>query len=468
MSKFEYKAEGKLNSQYLLDLINDYTSKLLEANNTNGVVEGGFKINTKASIFVRWFNNFTTRIGIYFKHNTNLENYNKNLSTEYLNEILDKLKIFLQTNVLEPREIFDIIQTLKAINFTRVIPQIEANRNKAIKLSEKRFLRVTKDIKYLNNAISYYVLFTSPVNEIKPFLSDKVSLHKVDVEDITTIFEMFVKLKHNELTTFEFEEYEPQFNVQVIDFYKEFLTNNGVGEEVETYIRDKMLEKLSIIEQSDLLPEDKQDRLASIDTWLKRIGLLKLQQMMTSLAKLKHNQAQVKEVIDECKDKIKNSTISNKDKIFLTMDAIYYELSNKCDKLANKVKIKLQSIDKTKLFDLIARLQDIDKGVYVKRKKKKVDETLVLDDAINEDIDNYSKQERDVNLNESQSEDLNNQTIETNENVQEDETINNIDQTTKSGIADNLYEDDEEFHITEEESEDVYHEDEVVIDEDEE
>ena len=181
MSKFDYKAEGELNSQYLLDLINEYTAKLLEANNTNGIVDSSFKINTKASSFVRWFNNFTTRVGIYFKHNANLENYNKNLSTQYLNEILDKLKIFLQTNVLEPKEIFDIMQTLKAINFTRVIPEIESNRNKAIKLSEKRFLSVIKDIKYLKNAISEYVLFTSPVNEIKPFLSDKVSMHKIDV-----------------------------------------------------------------------------------------------------------------------------------------------------------------------------------------------------------------------------------------------------------------------------------------------
>lgn len=467
MSKFEYMTQGELNSQYLLDLINDYTAKLLEANNTNGVVEAGFKINTKASSFVRWFNNFTTRVGIYFKHNTNLENYNKNLSTQYLNEILDKLTIFLQTNVLAPREIFDIIQTLKAINFTRVIPVIESNRNKAIKHSEKRFLRVTKDIKYLNNAISDYVLFTSPVNEIKPFLSDKVSLHKVDINDITTIFEMFINLKHSELTAFNFEEYEPEFNVKVVDFYKEYLTSNGVGEEVETYIRDKMLEKLSIIEQDDILPEDKQDKLAGIDNWLKRIGLFKLQQMMTNLAKLKYNQAKVKEVIDECKDKIKISTIANKDKIFLTMDAEYYDLSNKCDKLASKVKIKLQSIDKTKLFDLIAKLQDMDNGVYVKGKKKAIKQAL-LDESLNDEIDNYPNFEEDIDLTKNNQDDLYNQANEINENLPEDETINNIEPTTKSGIADNLYEDEEDLHITEEESEDVSHEDEVIINEDEE
>ncbi len=448
MSKFDYKAEGELNSQYVLELINDYTSKLLEANNTNGVIEGGFKINTKGSSFGRWFNNFTTRVGIYFKHNSNLENYNKNLSTQYLNEILDKLTIFLQTNVLEPKDIFDITQTLKAINFERVIPEIQVNRDKAIKLSEKRFLRVTKDIKYLKNAISNYVLFTSPVNEIKPFLSDKVSCHKVNVDDINTIFEMFVNLKHSELTAFNFEEYEPKFNVQVIDFYKELLTSNGVGEEVETYIRDKMLEKLAIIERDDLLPEDKQDNLSKIDTWLKRIGLFKLQQMMTSLARLKYNQAQVKEVIDDCKEKIKNSTIANKDKIFLVMDASYYNLSNKCDKLASKVKIKLQLVDKTKLFDLISRLQDIDNGVYVKGKKKK----LVKEDLLEEDID----EQLDTTLNSE----VNN--LE--DNIVNKESIKD----TKLGIADNLYDDEEELHITEEESEDVPHEDEFVIDEDEE
>lgn len=439
MSKFEYKAEGELNSQYMLDLINDYTQKLLKANDTAGINEGDFKINTKASGFVRAFNNFKSRLGLCLKgHKANLENYNKTLTTQYLYEIQDKIKIFLQTNVLEPKEVFDIIQTLNAIKFSKVVPEINDKRYRAIKLSENKFLKVRNDIKYLKNAITNYVLFTSPVNDIKPFLSDEVSLHKVDVEDINQIFKMFINLKHKELTTFNFEEYTPKFEAKLVDFYKEMLTSNGVGEDVEKYIREKMLNKLSISEDQTLLMEDKQDKISQIDVWLKRIKLYKLQQMMIEFANLKYNQAQVKEVIDDCKEKIKNSTIEGKDKIFLVMDASYYALSNKCDKLANKVKLKLQLVDKIKLFDLIARLQDIDKGVYAKSKKpiiKAADQEETGDSQDN--------------------------------NIKPDDNNDNLS-NQNLGIADNLYDDEEQLHITEEESDNVPHEDEVVIEESEE
>ncbi|MBQ7797757.1 MAG: hypothetical protein IJ371_01385, partial [Clostridia bacterium] len=110
MSKFAYKAEGELNSQYLLDLLKEYLAKLLISNDTNGIVEDDYKINTNASRFVKWFNDLTKRL---FKTKSSLDNYNKVLSTKYINSILDKIDIFLQTNVLQPRQFFELKCTLQ-------------------------------------------------------------------------------------------------------------------------------------------------------------------------------------------------------------------------------------------------------------------------------------------------------------------------------------------------------------------
>ena len=97
MSKFGYMAEGELNSKYLLDLIEECLTKYLEANDTNGIVEDDYKINTKANKFAQWFKDKTNRIKINCKNKTLLENYNKVLATNYINSIKDKLQIFLQT-----------------------------------------------------------------------------------------------------------------------------------------------------------------------------------------------------------------------------------------------------------------------------------------------------------------------------------------------------------------------------------
>ena len=62
-------------------------------------------------------------------------------------------------------------------------------------------------IKYLRNANSNYVLYNSPVDELKPFLSDKVSVHKVDFIEVQKLVKSFVEKKYSELTTFNFKPY---------------------------------------------------------------------------------------------------------------------------------------------------------------------------------------------------------------------------------------------------------------------
>ena len=46
MSKFDYKAEGKLTAQYLLELLNDYIEKLMETNNIEAT---GAEVDQKSS-----------------------------------------------------------------------------------------------------------------------------------------------------------------------------------------------------------------------------------------------------------------------------------------------------------------------------------------------------------------------------------------------------------------------------------
>ncbi|MFQ6723894.1 MAG: hypothetical protein ACLRFE_00985, partial [Clostridia bacterium] len=96
MSKFAYKAEGELNSDYVLDLLKEYLNQMRESNNTN-VNEVDYKINPNSNRFARWFRDFSKRL---FKNKSSLENYNKVLTLKYLDVINEKLDIYTQTNVL--------------------------------------------------------------------------------------------------------------------------------------------------------------------------------------------------------------------------------------------------------------------------------------------------------------------------------------------------------------------------------
>ena len=354
MSKFTYQAEGELNSKYLIDLLQEYLAGLLQTNDTKGIEEDEFKINVNSSKFGRWLKDRLTR----FKSNeTVTDNYNKILSTRYVYLIQDKLKIFLQTNVLEAKQIFNLKQTLNAINLGIAIPEIEENREKEIIKSQKRFLKCLDDIKYLQYADSEYVLFDSPAKELKPFLSEKVSAHKVNYQVVQSIVKKLVDLRYHELTTGEFEPYEVTFKARQEDFYHEQITDNGVGEEIEAFIRAKMQEKLDISKQDDRLVEDNDADIAKIDALLKRLKLSKIEQMMQTLIKLKTDVAKAKEVIDNCKEVINQSTISNKASIFFVMDNKYYALSKKCETLQQKIKVKLQVVDKQKVFDMLEHIQ---------------------------------------------------------------------------------------------------------------
>ena len=386
MSKFDYKSEGELNSQYLLELIQEYLLKLLEANSTNGIVEDDFKINTKSNKFVRWFKHLFSNIKFKFKNKSLVESYNKVLSTKYVNEINDKIQIFLQTNVLEAKQIFDLKQVLTAINFEIILPEIDENRYKVIRKSQRQLLKALNDIKYLKNADTQYILYNSPVRDLKPFLSDKVSIHKVDYKQIQQLLKQYIQVKLNELTTFEFEPHEVKFISKNEDFYYDTITDNGIGEEVESYIRQRMIEKLAISRQDDVLLEEKEEQTAKIDSLLKRLKIGKIEQMMQTLIKLKTNQAQAKEVIDKCKDTINASTITNKATIFLIMDNLYYKLSKKCELLQQKIKLKLQLVDKVKMFNMLEQYQNsFNTSVQTKTKTSSTQSKDYMTGLYNED-----------------------------------------------------------------------------------
>ena len=368
MSKFGYKAEGELNASYTLELLKEYLAQTLNLNDTKGIVEDDFKIDTSANRFVRWFKDKTKRISLHGKSGL-LDNYNKLLTTKYVKSIQDKLQIFVETNVLEAKQIFELYETLKAINFGVVIPEIEHNRYKVIRQSEKRFLKVLNYIKYLKHANSEYVLFNTPVADLKPFLSDKVSVHKVNYVELQKLVEQFVNLRYSELTDTNFEPYEPEFVAKCEDFYIDNITDSGIGEDVEHFIREKMLEKLKISQKDDILVEDKQADIGKIDALLKRLKVAKIEQMMQNLIKLKTNLAHAKEVMDKCKDTLNSSTIINKAGIFLIMDNLYYNLSKKCDTLQQNIKLKLQLVDKEKMFTLLSEIQNpTPNSVKVKKK----------------------------------------------------------------------------------------------------
>ena len=405
MSKFDYKAEGVLNSQYLLDLLNDYLDKVLKANNTNGIEEDEFKINAKANRFVQWFNHKTQLIKFKLGNGDKRENYNHILAVQYAKEIKDKLQIFTQTNVLEAKQFFDLKQVLKAIKFDVVLPELEANRDKAIKQSEKQFLCALKDVKYLRDATIDYILFNPPVDDIKPFLTDKVTAHQLDVLELYKLIDNFVVKRHNELINKNFEHNDVNFTAKVEDFYSYSITDNRIGEDVENFIRSKMIEKVEVLNNDETLMEDRLTQVKEIDLLLKRLKVNKIEKMMQKLLILQTNQAQAKEVVDKCKAIIDSSTIAGKSSIFLVMDNLYYRLCQKCDALIQKIKLKLQMVDKEKMFALLTTIES------------------------------------------------------------EQATATSEKSSSLKGIASDLYDDDEpdEIHISEDE--DVDAEDEVVIDE---
>ncbi|MBQ8522631.1 MAG: hypothetical protein IJ458_03080 [Clostridia bacterium] len=433
MSKFAYKAEGELNSQYLGDLLKEYLSQLLVSNDTKGIVEDDYKINPNASSFKQWFNDTFKRL---FKSKDLLENYNKVLSTKYVSSILDKIDIFLQTNVLTPKQFFELKQTLQAINFDSVIPLLDEYRYVSIKNSQKRFLKVLNSIKYLRHAKSNYILYNSPVDELKPFLSDKVSAHNVNYIELQKLVKQFVDLRYIELTNCDFDKYEPTFITKSEDFYKESITDNGIGEDVEQFIRSKMLEKFEISKHEEMLIEDINIKINKIDILLKKLKLQKIEKMMQELIKLKTNLAHVKEVMDTCKDTINSSTIPNKSQIFLVMDNLYYKLSKKCENLEQKIKLKLQLVDKQKMFSMLATIEN-----------RFDNETLNdEDEVLSSNKRLYTKKMQNTSIN--------------NKNLE--------DKETKPSITSNLYEDDDEageIHISEDD-EDVKAEEEIIIDED--
>lgn len=357
MSKFDYKAEGELNSQYLLDLLNDYLDKILKANNAEKIADSDYKINPKSNRFAQWFKHITKTIALNMTNKSRMEEYNRVLVSQHTKEIKEKLQIFLQTNVLSARQFFDLTQTLTAIKFDVVLPELESNRYKVIKQSEKQFLRALNNVKYLNGAKIDYVLFNPPVDDIKPFLSDKVSTHELDSMQLHKLITNFINKHHAESVNDNFEPDEIKFNSKAEDFYSYSITDSGIGEDVEHFIRDKMLQKLQILEHDEDLMEDKLARIKEIDTLLKQLKVHKIEQMIEKLIEFQTNQAQAKEVIDKCKDIINSSTISGKSSIFLVMDNLYYKLCKKCDTLIKTIKTKLQMVDKEKMFALLEAIE---------------------------------------------------------------------------------------------------------------
>ncbi len=372
MSKFSYKAEGDLNSKYLLDLLKEYLSTLLITNDTNGIEDDDYKINPNANKFVLRLKDIFKRIGFKFKHKDLVDNYNKVLTLKHISAIKDKIDIFMQTNVLEAQQFIELKEILKSINFTTILPLLDYTRQKSIKRSQAQFLKVLNNIKYLKWAKTEYVLYNSPVQELKPFLSEKVSVHNVNFVEIEKLAKQFVNYRYNELTDTNFKPKEIKFKVRREDFYDDNITDSGVGEEVESFIRSNMLKKLEISKQDHISPEEIAERDEQIDKLLKRLKVGKIEKLMQQLIDLKTNLAQVKEVLDKCKDTINLTTFSNKSQIFLEMDNLYYNLSKKCDTLQQKIKLKLQLVDKQKLFSTLELLQNPD--------NKKSNKTKALND----------------------------------------------------------------------------------------
>ena len=374
MSQFDYLAEGRLDSNYLLELIKDYLDKLSKVNDTKGIADDDYKINPNANKFSRWFNNFFRQIGFKFNKNANRENYGKVLSSKYIQAILDKIQIYLQTDVLEAKQFFELTSTLKAIKFDDVVPPLEEYRYRAIKSSQNKLSKTIQDAKYLQYARSNYILYNSPVDDLKPFLSKEVSEHTIDYTQIQTLISQYISVRYAELMQTDFAPFEPEFKTDINEFYNEKITDNGVGEDVEEFIRSKMLEKLEIAKHEERLIEDINNDIAQIDLLLKRLKIGKIEQMIQQLIKLKYDLSRVKEVMESCKDTINATTIPNKPQLFLIMDNLYYKLSKKCETLEQKTKSKLQIVDKQKLFNMLDMIQNPQTKPSKKKKSKTIDE----------------------------------------------------------------------------------------------
>lgn len=403
MSQFDYMAQGEYNSNYLLELLKDYLNKLSKANDTNGIVDEDYKINPNSNRFTRWLNNFFKQIGFKFNKNANRENYSKVLSTRYVDTILDKIQIYLQTDVLEAKQFFELTSTLKAIKFDDVVPPLEEYRYRAIKVSQNKLAKTVQYAKYLRYARSNYILYNSPVEDLKPFLSQEVSEHTIDYTQVQKLINQFINVRHAELTETKFSAYEPEFKTDINQFYNERITDNGVGEDVENFIRSKMLEKLEIAKKEERLIEDINNDIAQVDLLLKRLKVSKIEQMLQQLVKLKYDLSRVKEVVESCKETINGTTIPNKAQIFLTMDNLYYKLSKKCEVLEQKSKSKLQLVDKQKLFNML----DLIQNPQPKLSKKNKNKTSSLDNDMDNELDEVkTTQKQDITSNLYDNDDL--------------------------------------------------------------
>ena len=196
----------------------------------------------------------------------------------------------------------------------------------------------------------------------------------------------------------EFEPFEPEFKTDINQFYNERITDNGVGEDVEDFIRSKMLEKLEIAKHEERLIEDINEDIAQVDLLLKRLKVGKIEQMIQQLIKLKYDLSRVKEVIDSCKEIINGTTIPNKSQLFLIMDNLYYKLSKKCETLEQKTKSKLQVVDKQKLFNMLDMIQNPQPKPSKKKKVKNSDEDFDNLEELNQTLNQPQKTDITSNL----------------------------------------------------------------------
>ena len=319
-------------------------------NDTNGVQEDEYNIDPNKNWFVLLFKDVTTRL---LNEDDIMDNYNRVLATEYVKFINTKIDVFMQTNILSPKQVWGLKQILKAIRFNSVIPLLERCREKAFRLAEKDLFKTISHIRGLRYSKSNYILFNSPVDELKPFLSDKVAEHNINTCALITLLKHFTSFKYKELNTFGFEPINVRFVAKKEDFYKDRVIDSGVGEEVEEFIWSKMMEKVEILKQGNKFLDDADQKIAEIDYLLKRLKLNKIEKMLQEIIVLKTNIAQAKEVVDSCMDLINTSVIPHKDKIFLAIDNMFYKLSKKCETLQQKAKQKLQLIDKEKIFEMV-------------------------------------------------------------------------------------------------------------------
>ena len=154
--------------------------------------------------------------------------------------------------MLESKQFFELTSTLKAIKFDDVVPPLEEYRHRAIKLSQKQLSKTIQDAKYLKYARSNYILYNSPVDDLKPFLSKEVSEHTIDYTQIQTLISQYISVRYAELMQTDYDAYEYEFKTDINKFYNEKITENSVGEDVEQFIRSQMLKKLEMDKETHL------------------------------------------------------------------------------------------------------------------------------------------------------------------------------------------------------------------------